>query len=88
MLAQPGSCEDIHMVQSPEHPPLPNGSHDPLISEFPSEGPPAGQKLQLDTLMAFSASDIHLDTNNRKSIPLLSIWMCLTLMLMSNIVRP
>ena len=73
MLAKPGSCEDIHMVQSPEHPPLPNGSHEPPISEFPSEGPPTGQKLQLDTLMAFSASDIHLDTNNRKSIPLLSI---------------
>ena len=35
-----GSCEDIHMIQSPEHPPLPNESHDPVINEFPSVGPP------------------------------------------------
>ena len=68
-VSSAGSCEDIHMIQSPEHlAPLPNGSHDPVISEFPSVGPPAGQNLQLDTSMALSASDNHLDTNHPTSV--------------------
>ena len=64
-----GSCEDIHMIQSPEHMvPLPNESHDPVINEFPSVGPPAGQKLQLDTSIALSANDTHLDTRNSTTV--------------------
>ena len=68
-VSSAGSCEDIHMIQSPEHlASLPNGSHDPVISEFPSVWPLAGQKLQLATSMVLSASDIHLDTNHPTSV--------------------
>lgn len=58
-ISSANSCEDIHIVQSPDHSPLLlNGSHDTEINEFPSVGPPAGQKLQMD----ISTSDIYLET--------------------------
>lgn len=67
-VSSTASCEDIRAIQSPEHVPLPNGSHDALeVKEFPSVGIPAGQKLQSDTSLTLSASDIFVDTNNSAS---------------------
>lgn len=66
-ISSGGSCEDIHIVQSPDHVPIPNGSHDTEVSEFPSVGPPAGQNLQLDNSLPLSTGDIYLNTNNSVS---------------------
>ena len=61
-ISSAASCEDIQMIRSPEHPGLPNESHD--VNEFPSVGPPAGHNLHLNPSMGLSASDIYLDTDN------------------------
>ena len=57
-ISSAASCEDIQVIQSPEHA---LGQHDSEVTEFPSARSPANTSIEL------SASNIYLDVNT--SVP-------------------